>query len=118
MMDDKQLLDAIRGIVQEETGRIVDEKLTANNEALMQRVDTSIDEKLAANNKVLVDRVNVVVENKYDEILKLLREDYTPIRERVAEFSDYSQVKSQVADHDRALQGQRKEIDELKKKAI
>ncbi len=125
--DELQVLQALFNASEQRMASVMDEKLAASDEAIERRFAASdeaiekrfaasdeaiekrlaanieaIEKRLAANNEVLLREVNIVVENKYDEILKLLREDYTPVREKVAEFSDYPKIKRQVADHDRA----------------
>ncbi len=100
----------------------MDEKIAASNEVLLRQTGVLMDEKIAASNEVLLRGVNVIVENKYDEILKLLREDYGPVaaaaRDTARKVADYDALKNKVRDHDRALQSHRKELDALKKRAI
>jgi len=93
-MDEKQLLDAIRTIVREETAaqtEIIEERMT---------------------------RLEVSYENQTQQILNLLREDYSRVADAAAKTADYADVKSQVVDHQRALENHNKRITELEKKAI
>ncbi len=155
-MDDKQLLDAIRGIVREEARIIVGEEIAANNDVLLRQTAEMMDEKIAANNDVLLHRmdekiaagneatlqkayayvdgiiaannevllrgVKTIVENKYDEVLKLLQEDYTPLASTVystaQKIADYADLKQMLRSHERALQTHKRELDMLKKQAI
>lgn len=123
-MDDKQLLDAIRGIVQEETVKIVDAKLSglgASADKNVVDLETSIDEKLAANNEVLLRGVNVIVENKYQEILNLLKEDYSPVaetaRKTALQVQDYPEMRGQMKTIQNAVQNCNERITALETKA-
>ena len=125
-MDDKQLLDAIRGIVQEETVKIVDAELSGLGVSADKKVvdlETSIDKKLAANNEILLRGVNVIVENKYQEILNLLKEDYSPVaetaRNTAQQVQDYPEMRGQMKTLQNAVQNCNERLTALEdKKAI
>ena len=97
-MEEQQLLEAIRDIVQTE--------IAANNDALHDRV---------------VSSVNVIVENKYDKILQLLTEDYGSVRgsadKGAALAEPFEQMQGRVADHEEALIQHNTRIEALEKNA-
>lgn len=93
-MDEKPLLDAIRSIVREETAaqtEIIEERMT---------------------------KLEVSYENQTQQILNLLREDYSRVADATAKTADYDDVKSQVAEHRSALENHNQRLTELEKKAI
>lgn len=116
-MDEKQLLEAIRGIVQEETGKIVDNRLNSFREEISGQIN-GLREEMSSHNR----ETRILVENGYKRIENLLREDYG----RVADFAakgaavaeSHKELKGTVADHDRALQNHNQRITKLEKQAI
>lgn len=101
-MDEKQLLDAIRGIIREETESIVTKKLAEQTTTLEERMT----------------KIEVSYENNTRKILNLLQEDYSRVAQAAAKTEDYDEVRDTVKDHDRALKNHNQRITELEKKAI
>lgn len=93
-MDGQQLLDAIRGIVREETEN-----------------QTKVFEKR-------LTRLEVSYENQTQQILNLLREDYSRVAGAAAKVADYDDVKRRVGEHQSALESHNQRLTTLEKKAI
>ena len=108
VMDEKQLLEAIRGIVRGEAAaqtEIIEERLT--------KVEAGL-----ANVSAGQTKLEVSYENQTQQILNLLREDYSRVADAAAKTADYDDVKSQVAEHRNALENHSQRLTELEKKAI
>lgn len=119
-MDDKQLLEAIRGIVQQEVSSQVNglrEEMTG--EFSRVRADmTSLREELTGQNR----ETRILIENSTKRIENLLREDYGRVADAAAKGAAAAdrqdEIKSTVSDHDHALQNHNKRITDLEKKAM
>ena len=98
-MDEKQLLLAIAQIVDEKTSGLATREDIAELKSRMTSLELSY-------------------ENKTDQILNLLREDYSRVADAAAKTADYDDVKSQVAEHRSALENHSQRLTELEKKAI
>ena len=110
-MDEKQLLEAIRGIVREETAvqtEAAENRLRAEIAGLATR-----EEMTKQNNET-----RVLIENSFQKIQNLLEEDYGRVADAAAKTADYDDVKSQVAEHRSALENHSQRLTELEKKAI
>lgn len=117
-MDDKQLLDAIRGIVREETKGIVAEQLSEQTGRLgerMARLEESNSGQIGRLEERMT-RLEVSYENNTEKILKLLREDYSRVSAAAAKTGDYGEIKGMVRDHDRALANHNRRITDLEEK--
>lgn len=99
-MDEKQLLAAI--------GQLIDEKIAG----LATKEDIERAER----------QMRVVVENGYQRIENLLREDYSRVAGAAAKGAaaadTQAEIKSTVADHNRALQNHNERLTTLEKKVI
>ena len=113
----KEDLAAIRSLM-EESIEANNEKIYSVMDANNEKIYRAMDARLEATKKEILRGVNVVVENKYQEILKLLREDYGRLAATADSVRDYGEVKSMVSGHDRALKSHHTRIDALEKKAI
>lgn len=105
-MNDNELLQAIKNIV--------DVSIQENNKVIEKNFNV-IEQKLEKNNDILINQVKAVVENKYDEILKLLKEDYGRVSDGVKKVADYDKVKDQVKNHENALINHNERIAKLEK---
>jgi hypothetical protein len=85
-----------------DTAKILSELF--NNERI-----TRLDERMI--------RLEVSYENKTQQIISLLREDYSRAAGAAAKVEDYDEVKDQVQAHDHALQDHNSRITILEKKA-
>jgi hypothetical protein len=90
-----------------------------SEQELLAAIGEQMDEKLEPI-KEEIGRVEheltILIENNHNDIGNLLRENFAPIRERVSEFSDYPEIKSQVSTHDHALKSHNKRLTVLEKK--
>lgn len=125
-MDEKQLLEAIRGIVQEETGKIINEKIgvldnkidglreemTGQINGLSSHID-SLQEEMTSHNR----ETRIIIENGYKRIENLLHEDYGRVEKNAAKGAAlvecHEELKSTVADHNRALIDHKERIEKL-----
>lgn len=137
-MDDRQLIEAIRAIIKEETSAL-DEKMTNQVSSLREEVADQVsnlrDEMAGEFSSVREDmtglreemttqnrQTHVLIENKFDEIRNLLREDYGRVADAAAKGAavaeSHQEILGTVKDHDNALQNHNKRITVLEGKAI
>jgi archaellum component FlaC len=113
-MDEK--LEPIKeeiGRVSEEVGRVSEEVGRVSEE--VGRVSEEVGRVSEEVGRV-EHELTILIENNHNDIGNLLRENFAPIRERVSEFSDYPEIKSQVSTHDHALKSPNKRLTVLEKK--
>ena len=114
-MNEKQLLDAIRGIVKEEISS-VREETTSLEERLTSQI-SELREDLTAQNR----HTRILVEQEYGKIRKLLHEDYSGVaeaaRKGVALVEPVKELQGKALGYDRALENHNQKITELEKKA-
>lgn len=110
----------------------VEDRLSANVEVLRKEMKLSIEtlreeinltretlrEEMNLTSETLLRGVNIIVENKYDQILKLLREDYGRVAVAVEKTADYDTIKATVAIHNEALEQQNTRIIALEQRAV
>lgn len=105
LMDDKELLEAMRAI-QADTLEQIDKKLEKQNQ--------QINEKLEKQSQRLLDEFNIVIEDKVSHEIRIIAEGHMDIIERLPNVSAMDDMKSRIRTLERIVKEHSQTINHLK----